>query len=34
MAKVTCIDISEFQQGIDFKKLKNGGITAVIIRAG
>lgn len=34
MAKVTCIDISEFQQGIDFKKLKNSGITAVIIRAG
>ena len=34
MAKVTCVDISEFQQGIDFKKLKNNGITAVIIRAG
>ena len=34
MAKVTCVDISEFQQGIDFKKLRNSGITAVIIRAG
>ncbi|MGN0499671.1 MAG: glycoside hydrolase family 25 protein [Ruminococcus sp.] len=34
MAKVTCVDISEFQQGIDFRKLKNSGITAVIIRAG
>jgi GH25 family lysozyme M1 (1,4-beta-N-acetylmuramidase) len=34
MAKVTCVDISEFQQGIDFKKLKNNGITAAIIRAG
>ena len=34
MAKVTCVDISEFQHGIDFKKLKNNGITTVIIRAG
>ena len=34
MAKLTCSDIPEFQQGIDFKKLKNNGITAVIIRAG
>lgn len=34
MAKVTCVDISEFQQSIDFRKLKNSGITAVIIRAG
>lgn len=34
MVKVTCVDISEFQQGVDFKKLKNNGITAVIIRAG
>ena len=34
MAKISCVDISEFQQGIDFRKLKNSGITAVIIRAG
>ena len=34
MAKVTCVDISEFQQGIDFNKMKNDGIKAVIIRAG
>lgn len=34
MAKVTCVDISEFQQGINFSKMKNDGIKAVIIRAG
>ena len=34
MAKVTCVDISEFQQNIDFNKMKNDGIKAVIIRAG
>ena len=34
MAKVTCVDISEFQQGINFTQLKNSGIKAVIIRAG
>ena len=34
MAKVTCVDISEFQQGINFNKMKNDGIKAVIIRAG
>ena len=34
MAKVTCVDISEFQQGINFNEMKNYGIKAVIIRAG
>ena len=34
MTKVTCVDISEFQQGINFNKMKNDGIKAVIIRAG
>ena len=34
MAKVTCVDVSEFQQGINFNKMKNDGIKAVIIRAG
>ncbi len=34
MTKVTCVDISEFQQNIDFNKMKNDGIKAVIIRAG
>ena len=34
MSKITCVDISEFQQGINFKKMKNDGIKAVIIRAG
>ena len=34
MAKVTCVDVSEFQQNIDFNKMKNDGIKAVIIRAG
>ena len=34
MASVTCVDISEFQQNIDFNKMKNDGIKAVIIRAG
>lgn len=34
MSKVTCVDISEFQQGINFSKMKNDGIKAVIIRAG
>ena len=34
MARVTCVDISEFQQNIDFNKMKNDGIKAVIIRAG
>ena len=34
MSKITCIDISEFQQGINFNKMKNDGIKAVIIRAG
>ena len=33
MTKVTCVDISEFQQNIDFNKMKNDGIKAVIIRA-
>lgn len=31
MAKVTCVDVSEFQQNIDFNKMKNDGIKAVII---
>ena len=34
MAKVSCVDISEFQQGINFNKMKSDGIKAVIIRAG
>ena len=34
MSKITCVDISEFQQGINFNKMKNEGIKAVIIRAG
>lgn len=34
MANVTCIDVSTFQQNIDFKKVKAAGIIAVIIRAG
>lgn len=34
MPKITCVDISEFQQGINFNKMKNDGIKAVIIRAG
>lgn len=34
MSKITCVDISEFQQNIDFNKMKNDGIKAVIIRAG
>ena len=34
MSKITCVDISEFQQNIDFNKIKNDGIKAVIIRAG
>ena len=34
MSKITCVDISEFQQGINFTQLKNSGIKAVIIRAG
>ena len=34
MSKITCVDISEFQQNINFNKMKNDGIKAVIIRAG
>ena len=34
MAKISCVDISEFQQGINFNKMKSDGIKAVIIRAG
>ena len=34
MSKITCVDISEFQQGINFNKMKNDSIKAVIIRAG
>ena len=34
MSKITCVDISEFQQSINFNKMKNDGIKAVIIRAG
>ena len=34
MTKVTCVDISEFQQNINFTQLKDSGIKAVIIRAG
>jgi GH25 family lysozyme M1 (1,4-beta-N-acetylmuramidase) len=34
MAKVTCVDVSEFQQNINFTQLKDSGIKAVIIRAG
>ncbi|WP_405352847.1 glycoside hydrolase family 25 protein [Ruminococcus sp.] len=34
MAKINCVDVSEFQQGIDFSKMSADGIKAVIIRAG
>ena len=34
MSKITCVDISEFQQGINFNKMTSDGIKAVIIRAG
>ena len=34
MAKVTCIDVSYCQTGVDYNKVKATGITAVIIRAG
>ena len=34
MAKVSCVDISEFQQGINFSKMKKEKKKAVIIRAG
>ena len=34
MAKVTCIDVSEWQQNVDYNKIKSSGINAVIIRAG
>lgn len=34
MSKVTCIDVSYCQTGIDYSKVKAAGITAVIIRAG
>lgn len=34
MSKVTCIDVSYCQAGVDYSKVKAAGITAVIIRAG
>ena len=34
MSKVTCIDVSCWQTGVDYNKVKNAGIEAVIIRAG
>ena len=34
MNEVTCIDISYWQGNVDFKKVKESGIEAVIIRAG
>lgn len=34
MKKVNCIDVSTFQENVDFKKVKEDGIKAVIIRAG
>lgn len=34
MSKVTCIDVSCWQTGIDYKKIKNSGIEAIIIRSG
>ena len=34
MSKVTCIDVSCWQTGIDFNRVKSSGIEAVIIRAG
>ena len=33
-ATVTCVDVSEWQQNVDYNKLKSSGINAVIIRAG
>lgn len=34
MAHITCIDVSCWQENIDYVKVKASGITAVIIRAG
>lgn len=34
MNKVTCIDVSYWNGDVDFKRVKNSGIEAVIIRAG
>lgn len=34
MVRVACVDISEFQQNINFNKMKNDSIKAVILRAG
>lgn len=34
MSKVTCIDVSCWQVGVNYNKVKSAGITAVIIRAG
>lgn len=34
MAKVTCIDVSCWQENVDYAKVKSAGIEAVIIRAG
>ena len=32
--KPNCIDISTWQQNVDFNKVKSAGVTAVIIRGG
>ena len=34
MADINCIDVSTFQTGVDYNKVKNDGISTVIIRAG
>ena len=34
MSKVTCIDVSCWQAGVNYNKVKDSGIEAVIIRAG
>lgn len=34
MSKINCIDVSTFQKGVDYRKVKSDGIKAVIIRAG
>ena len=34
MSKITCVDVSEWQQNINYRQLKSSGIKAVIIRAG
>lgn len=34
MVRAACVDISEFQQNIDFNKMKNNSIKVIITRTG